>query len=58
MGTVIEEISSWTALTWYTVMKTEFKTKNIKSESFGIFIKKILNLKLIDEYAYLKKYST
>ena len=43
MGTVFKEISSWTALTWYTVMKTEFKNKNMKSESFGILIKKILN---------------
>ena len=41
------------------VMKTEFKTINMKSESVGIFIIKILNLKsAIKEYAYLKKYST
>ena len=26
-----------------TVMKTAFKTKNMKSESFGIFIMKVLN---------------
>ena len=34
-----------TALTWYIVMKTAFKNNNIKGESFGIFIMKILNLK-------------
>ena len=45
MGTVFEEMSSWTALIWYTVMKTAFRSKNMKSESFGIFIRKIINLK-------------
>ena len=29
----------------YTVMKTAFRTKNMKSESAGIFIMKILNFK-------------
>ena len=51
------EMSSRTALTWYTVMKAEFKTKNMKSELIGNFIVKILDLKLIEENAYLKKYS-
>ena len=36
-------LSSWTALTWYTVMKTAIKAKNMKRKSFGIFIMKILN---------------
>ena len=45
MGTVFAEMSSWAALTWYTVMKTGFKTKNMKSESFGIFIIKIVDFK-------------
>ena len=43
MGTVFAEMSSWTALTWYKVTKTALKTKNMKSESFGIFIMKILD---------------
>ena len=36
-----------TALTWYTVFKTAFKTINMKKnkESFGIFIIKMLNFK-------------
>ena len=38
-------MSSWTALTWYTVVKTAFKTKNRKSKSFGILIMKFLNIK-------------
>ena len=41
MGTICAEMLSWTALTWYTVLKTEFKTKNMKNESFGSFIMKI-----------------
>ena len=45
MGTVFEEMSSWTAVIWYTVMKTGFRSKNMKSESFGIFIMTILNFK-------------
>ena len=31
MGTVTGEMSSWTALTWHTGIKTEFETKNMKS---------------------------
>ena len=34
MGIVFAEMSSWTALAWYIVMKTAFKTKSMKSESF------------------------
>ena len=45
MGTVITEMSSWTALTWQTGMKTAFETKNIKSNYFGTFIMKILRFK-------------
>ena len=41
MGTVFAEMSSWTALKWCIVIKTSFKTKNMKSESFGIFIMEI-----------------
>ena len=57
MGTVFAEMSSWTALTCYKVMKSAFKTKNMQSESFVIFIMKILNLRVIEENVYLKKYS-
>ena len=40
------EMSSWIALTWYTVMKTAYKTKYIyENESAGIFIMKFLNFK-------------
>ena len=40
-------------------MKTAFKTENMKIESFGIFIMKIFKIsRVIEEYAYLKKYST
>ena len=45
MGTFFAEMSSWTALTWFTVTKTTFKTKNMKSDSFGIFIIKFLDFK-------------
>ena len=44
MGPVFAEMSSYTALTWYTVMKTPFKLKNVKSESFGTFIIKLIKL--------------
>ena len=40
MGIVFAEISSWTALTRYTAMKTAFKTNVMKSEYFVIFIMK------------------
>ena len=46
IGTVFAELSSWTALEWYTVMKTAFKTKNTKRESKKIFFSiKVLNFK-------------
>ena len=50
MGTVFADMSSWTALTWYTVMTTASKTKNMKSESFGIF-----TIKFFEFYDGLKK---
>ena len=37
-------------------MNTAFKTKNMKSESFGNFIVKIYNIKSM--YVYSKKYNT
>ena len=40
----LSEMSSRAALTGYTVFKTAFKTKNMKTETFGIFIIKILYL--------------
>ena len=52
MGTVVSEISSWSALSWHTGRKT----KNMKSKYFGIFIMKILIV--IEANAYLKEYST
>ena len=58
MGTVISEMSSWKALTWHTGMKTAFDTKNMKSKYFGLLIIKILYLRVIEENAYLMKYST
>ena len=39
-------------------MKIAFYTKNMKRESLEIFIKKIYILRVIEEYASLKKYST
>ena len=42
---LLVEMSSWTALTWYTVTKTALKTINMKSESLRIFIMKISNFK-------------
>ena len=46
MGIVFAEVSSWTALPWYksdedSILKTTFRTKNMKNESFGIFIMEI-----------------
>ena len=32
MGTVFEEMSSWTALTWYLGMKTAYKTKYMRKK--------------------------
>ena len=45
-------MSSWTALTWYTVMETASKTKNMKRESFVNL--NIKNLSVIEEYAFKK----
>ena len=58
METIFAEMSSSTALTWCTVIKTEFYTKHIKSEYFGIFIMKMLDFEVIGDNAYLRKYST
>ena len=37
MGTDFPEMSSWTALTWYTVIKTAFKTKNTGCPQTNLF---------------------
>ena len=58
MGIVFAEMSSRTALPWYKLMEKAFWTKNMKNESFGIFIIKILPLRVIEENSYLKKYGT
>ena len=58
METVIVGMSSWTAPTWYTVRKTAFRTKNMKSESLSSLLWRYWILRVIEEYAYLKKYST
>ena len=50
METVLAEMSSWTALIWYTVIAGHL--------SGFFFITKVLILRVIEEYAYLKKYST
>ena len=52
MGTVFTEMSSWKALTGFTVMKTAFKTRNMNSEFFGISIMKFVNLRVIEENVY------
>ena len=46
------------ALTCHTGMKTVLYTKRTKSKYFNIFNMQILNFRVIEEYAYLKKYST
>ena len=45
MGKYFAEMSSRTALAWYTVMNLAFRTKSMKRDSFGTFIMKILNFK-------------
>ena len=35
MGTVYADMSSWTALTGFTVMKTAFETQTMKANIFG-----------------------
>ena len=39
-GNSFAEMSSWTALTWYTVMKTAFKPKNMKKQISWDFYRK------------------
>ena len=46
MGIVNAEMSSWTALTWCTEMKTAFMTKKKNSKSLGIFTMNILDFKI------------
>ena len=38
MGTIFEEMSSWTAFTWYLGMKTTFYTKYTKVNMFGFLL--------------------
>ena len=45
MGTVFAAMSTWTALTWHTVIKPEFKNKNVTSKTYGIFNMKIIYFK-------------
>ena len=45
MGTVFAEMSSWTALSCDSGIKTTSKAKNMRSKHFEIFIMEILNLK-------------
>ena len=49
----------WTGLSFVQYdVNTEFKTKNMENVSFGIFIMKILNFKIvIEKYSYIKKYT-
>ena len=58
MGIVFAKMSSWTALTGHTGMKIAFETRNMKSQYFGIFIMKNLEIRVIEENGYLKGYST
>ena len=53
MGTVFAEKSSWTALAWYSVMKTAFKTKNMKSEYFWDLYHKDFNFLELLKYMYI-----
>ena len=59
MGIVFSEMSSWTALPCHTGMKTVLKKnedQTYEKQMSWNFITKILEV--IDENAYLKKYST
>ena len=49
---VYQEMSSWTALTWYIGIKTAFKTKHVKSKCVWIFIMMIFNFHDIIRNAY------
>ena len=49
------DMSSWKAIKWYTVMKTAFRTKSMKSESF---IMKILNFKSDRRICVFKEIAT
>ena len=52
MGIVYTEMPSYRALTGHIGIKTAFQTKIMKSEYFGIFIMKILILKIIEKNVY------
>ena len=57
--TFLEEMTSWTALTWYIRMETAFKTINIsKSNIFGLLLKRFKILRVFEEKAYFRKYSS
>ena len=51
-GNSLAEMSSWTALTCHTGMKSVFETKSLKGKYLGIFIMNILNLEVIDENSF------
>ena len=55
MGAVLAEMSSWPNLTWYTVMQTAFKTKNMKSIPFELFTIKIFNFKSDERICIFKE---
>ena len=55
---VFEEMSSWTELTWYIGMKTAFQTKYMNINIFGLVLRRFKIFRIIEENAYLKKYST
>ena len=48
-------MSSRTALAWYKVMKTAFKTKNKKSDFFIIFTMKFLDFKSDLKKTYIQR---
>ena len=58
VGQVFTEMTCRTALTWYTVMKTAFKTKKYNANLSGSLLWWLWIIRMIEEYAYLKKYST
>ena len=58
MWIVFEEMSSWTALTIYLGTKTTFQTKYIYRNVFGLLSCRFKVLRVIEESAHLKKYSS
>ena len=57
IGTIFEEMSSRTALTWYLGMKTGIVWNIWKVNIFGLLIWIFEILKVIEEKAFLKKYT-